>query len=421
MEIMPNPINYQLSHLRKIVKSNHEWDTGNANSLKEVLRKHLEKEFEKKCFYCQREINIGNASPEIDHILYKDKYKYFTFRPENLVWSCKLCNTIKGTDDVFTPSTNLLAPGKLFKNYSELKSENFNIIHAYFDKHSDHIELKDNLFPIAINGSIKGENTINTCKLYRLSLAEDRIRESINVTNGIVEALKSNKMDDIIKVYTKKLKEEIQIYNVIKSQEIKDITNQIVTLNGKNLFNNTSNYLLHYLEMYKELITSYITLDKYLLTSITFKNALNEYKNSLGLSIATINDFLNYELMSNFKSEYESNNIMENINSNVKDTVFKSIDQIYGTRENFKRLKFFLRKKSEIKEMIKIVGNKNIKKNIADLEDEVIVKIENISELLEKYKDISDYFYSINLIPKLKNWIKRLESNTNLYKNLKKF
>lgn len=421
MEVMPNPINYQLSHLRKIVKSNHEWDTGNANSLKEVLRKHLEKEFEKKCFYCQREINIGNASPEIDHILYKDKYKYFTFRPENLVWSCKLCNTIKGTDDVFTPSTTLIAPGKLFKNYSELKSENFNIIHAYFDKHSDHIELKDNLFPIAKNGSTKGENTIETCKLYRLSLAEDRIRESINVTNGIVEALKSKNFDDIIEEYTKKLKEENQIYDVIKSQDIKDITYQIVKLNGKNVFNHNSNYLLHYLEVYLEIITSYIALVKNLSTSKTFKNALNEYKNSLGLSIATINDFLDYEMMTNFKSEYEGNNIKEIIHSTVKDTVFKSIDHIYGTRENFKRLKFLLKKKSEIKEIIKIVGNKNIKKNIVEIEDKLIVRIEDISELLEKYIDISDYFYSINLIPILKNWTKSLESNTNLYENLKRF
>lgn len=83
----------------KLVRTNPEWGHSSVYQLERRIREHLESTFKMTCFYCKHPINNGIVSAEIDHILYKDKYKYFTFRPENLVLSCKKCNTSKSVHD----------------------------------------------------------------------------------------------------------------------------------------------------------------------------------------------------------------------------------------------------------------------------------------------------------------------------------
>ncbi len=86
------------------------------------------------------------------------------FLPENLCIVCPCCNEYKGTTEVLAnPRT---------KTYPKA-SNGFKIIHPLHDKYSDHIEL---LGGILYKGKTeKGIFTIETCHLYRVELAEERV------------------------------------------------------------------------------------------------------------------------------------------------------------------------------------------------------------------------------------------------------
>lgn len=414
----PTPIKYKLSDLRKIVAAKHQWESAEGKRLIKDLRKLLEKAFDKKCYYCQTRINIGNVSPEIDHILYKDKYKYFTFRPENLVWSCKICNTNKGTKDALITSNSLHSQNYLFKDYKSFNANNFKIIHAYFDNYDDHIDFLDKIFPVPKNASTKGTKTIEICKLYRLSLIEDKVNESINKKNAIVEAFKSENYDELIEKYQKKLEQDQIVYDVLKYQEVKDIADGIVEYDSDNIKINC-NYFVNYYFQYKQIIESFLVLKGYLNTKNTISDAFNIYKVNLGISMTSIEDLFEKNILHSFKCAYESGQVSFNINSRIKDKLFTCIDELYSTSNNIKRLRFLLLNKDKVKTILKLTNKKLIKDNLDGLDTTVLSKIENTIEIYKKYEDVSKYFYSVGLIPSLYKCYELIEADKDLYIKLK--
>jgi uncharacterized protein (TIGR02646 family) len=78
-----------------------------------------------KCAYCERKPNDGGGYLEIEHIVPKSKNKNLVFSFENLLPSCKQCNTIKGNKD----SNGILNPynEKSFKVHLELDFQTMKI------------------------------------------------------------------------------------------------------------------------------------------------------------------------------------------------------------------------------------------------------------------------------------------------------
>lgn len=84
-----------------------------------------------KCVYCERYlVGLGH---EIDHFAHKGTYSEFSFVPENLFYSCKLCNSSgrkgqKNTIQIHNPT------------YSQCT---FLIIHPYYDNPNIEIIFSD--------------------------------------------------------------------------------------------------------------------------------------------------------------------------------------------------------------------------------------------------------------------------------------
>jgi len=72
-----------------------------------------------KCAYCERTPNDGGGNIEIEHIVAKTKNRDLVFSIENLLPSCKQCNTVKGKKD----SVGILNPynESSFKEHLELE------------------------------------------------------------------------------------------------------------------------------------------------------------------------------------------------------------------------------------------------------------------------------------------------------------
>jgi hypothetical protein len=110
------------------------------------------------------------------------------FLPENLCVACPTCNEFKGTTEVLNdPETT---------TYPET-STGFKIIHPMYDKYSEHIELVGDV--LYRGKTDKGNFTINTCHLYRVDLAEERVdmkNYAENKGNIIAELIKLIRMPD---------------------------------------------------------------------------------------------------------------------------------------------------------------------------------------------------------------------------------
>ncbi len=112
-----------------------------------------------KCAYCERKPNNGGGYLEIEHIIAKTKNRSLVFRFENLLPSCKQCNTVKGKKD----SLNIL------NSYNENSFEN---------------HLKLDLDSMVISGlSTEGKATI---KILNLSINARDFRLNKKTYNGAV-------------------------------------------------------------------------------------------------------------------------------------------------------------------------------------------------------------------------------------------
>lgn len=143
-----------------------DWDSGKTyiKRFKKNLRQDMYNKQNKLCAFCRIHVPLACVPMHREHIVYKNKHPQWMFLPENLCIVCPCCNEYKGTTEVLAnPQT---------KTYPKA-SNGFKIIHPLHDKYSDHIEL---LGGILYKGKTeKGIFTIETCHLYRVELAEERV------------------------------------------------------------------------------------------------------------------------------------------------------------------------------------------------------------------------------------------------------
>ncbi len=161
-----------------------DWDSGKKyiQSFKKNLRHDMYNKQNKRCAFCRLHIPLARVPMHREHIVYKDEHPQWMFLPENLCVACPYCNEYKGTTEVLVnPKT---------KNYPKV-GNGFKIIHPLYDKYSDHIELVGGI--LYRGKTAKGVFTINTCHLYRIGLAEERVDQMMfeeNKGNIIAELVR---------------------------------------------------------------------------------------------------------------------------------------------------------------------------------------------------------------------------------------
>lgn len=168
-----------------------DWDSKKTyiKSFKENLRKDMYKKQNELCAFCRIHTSPACVPMHREHIVYKKEHPEWMFLPQNLCIACPICNQYKGTAEVLTtPRT---------KTYPK-SGKGFRIIHPLYDKYSDHIEL---LNDILYKGKTKkGSFTIETCHLYRVGLAEERVKNKIyenNKGNIIAELINLLSLPDL--------------------------------------------------------------------------------------------------------------------------------------------------------------------------------------------------------------------------------
>lgn len=166
------------------------WDSKKKyiKSFKKNLRADMYVKQNKLCAYCRIHVPLACVPMHREHIVYKDDHPQWMFLPENLCVSCPTCNEFKGTTEVLVDPESESYPNN---------SDGFNIIHPLYDKYSEHIELVGDV--LYRGKTDKGRFTINTCHLYRVDLAEERVdmkRYAEKKGNIIAELINLLKMPD---------------------------------------------------------------------------------------------------------------------------------------------------------------------------------------------------------------------------------
>ena len=91
----------------------------NETRLRKAIRESLKKKQDSRCVYCGCRV-WGNG--DVEHIVHKADYPEFLFTPQNLAYSCKICNqTYKGDKDI------VAIKGTSYEKYQ------FKIVHPYID------------------------------------------------------------------------------------------------------------------------------------------------------------------------------------------------------------------------------------------------------------------------------------------------
>ncbi len=134
------------------------------NSFKENFREYMYGKQNKLCAFCRIHVPLACVPMHREHIVFKDKHPEWMFLPENLCIACPICNDFKGITEVLAHPRTTVYP---------TTSSGFKIIHPMYDRYSKHIELIGGILYHGLTK--KGKFTINTCHLYRVELAEERV------------------------------------------------------------------------------------------------------------------------------------------------------------------------------------------------------------------------------------------------------
>lgn len=164
-----------------------DWDSGKKDiqNFKKNLRRDMYNKQNRRCAYCRIHVPLACDPMHREHIVYKDGHPQWMFLPENLCVSCYRCNVYKGTTEVLMNPKTAEYPKD---------SKGFKIIHPLYDRYSEHIELLNGI--LYRGKTAKGIFTIETCHLYRVDLAEERVDIKMHEEN------KGNIVADLICLIT---------------------------------------------------------------------------------------------------------------------------------------------------------------------------------------------------------------------------
>ena len=156
--------------------STKSWTDKELDGFKENIRDYLRERQNGYCAFCRMEIHEENATAELEHIVNKGNRLDWMFLPQNLVLSCRLCNTSKSTNKSLKDMTITDYP---------TDGEDFLFVNPYFDRYSEHIEIRNDILYHGI--SKKGKYTVDKCHLNRINLTIARAKNVIkNSKNGFI-------------------------------------------------------------------------------------------------------------------------------------------------------------------------------------------------------------------------------------------
>src|SRR6218665_1454134 len=154
------PIKYRKPDVLKLagnpIKASSDWNEKKFDSIKRLVRFVHYKSQKRRCAYCRRLLNPLGINEHIDHIVARDVYNKWMFKPRNLVLSCYQCNTQKTNANTLTTA---FVPKRL-----PIKKVNYKFFNPYIHNWHEHFEIEDNLFIRA--KTIQAEQTISTYKLF---------------------------------------------------------------------------------------------------------------------------------------------------------------------------------------------------------------------------------------------------------------
>jgi len=137
-----------------------EWENGYTN-FKLNIRAHLKKEQKNKCAFCRCRVSIGTSYSNLEHLVPKKQYTQFTFKEDNLVYSCHLCNFSK------TKKNTLANP---VPNTSQQQfpdnSQGFNIVNPYYDDYELYLDFLDDVTNISEENFLYNMGVSCMLKLY---------------------------------------------------------------------------------------------------------------------------------------------------------------------------------------------------------------------------------------------------------------
>jgi uncharacterized protein (TIGR02646 family) len=151
--------------------ANKKWKYA-YKTFKPRIRNHLKGQQNGRCAFCRCIVNVGTSYANLEHIVSKSDYSQFKTLPQNLVYSCWLCNkSKKKRNTIDNPEINREL--QVFPT----TADGFVIVNPYYDNYEAHIDFLDEVIVIRNNNSTKGANTIEFYNLARPELAEERARE----------------------------------------------------------------------------------------------------------------------------------------------------------------------------------------------------------------------------------------------------
>lgn len=144
----------------KPILSGEDW--GKFSKIKDAYRDSYSTEQKGLCAYCRTDIEYDGKHEDLEHIIHKDHKPEWMLKSQNLVLSCKICNTSKGVKHALKAA---------FRDDSSFRytSNDYRMIHPQLDNYENHFIVLDNFFIKAI--SSKGRMTALICDLWRPNLA----------------------------------------------------------------------------------------------------------------------------------------------------------------------------------------------------------------------------------------------------------
>lgn len=170
------------------------WSDDLTKPLRDRLKKFLMLQANNSCAYCRSDLSAAHKMTiDIEHIMPKDIYKYYTFSLTNLSISCRRCNFPPFKHNKVDFIVNYTNP--INYQINDFESNNYLFIHPNLDNYYDHI-----LFELRIvngdkyrrysvqNNSAKGLYTMNYFKLKDLEILSYDEKQNIPTNSNSIYA-----------------------------------------------------------------------------------------------------------------------------------------------------------------------------------------------------------------------------------------